>query len=225
MLRNTLTLSIYSLVVGFPIPILVAIILNEVRSAKYKKFVQTVLYAPHFISAVVMVGMVIAVLSPSTGLVNNALELFGFERHYFMIEPAAFKHIYVWSGVWQGMGWSAIIYLAALSNVDPGLHEAATIDGASRLQRIWHINLPTIRPTIVILLIMSIGSLVSVGYEKVYLLQNDLNIDASEVISTYVYKRGLIQANFSFSAAVGLLNNVCQYPLAASCEFYCADCR
>ncbi|MCI6907841.1 MAG: ABC transporter permease subunit [Clostridiaceae bacterium] len=205
---NTLILSLYSTAVGFPIPIFVALLLNEIRCAKYKKFVQTVLYAPHFISTVVMVGIIIMVLSPTSGLINYIIVALGGEAQYFMIHPSAFRHIYVWSGVWQGMGWSAIIYLAALSSVDPELHEAATIDGASRFQRICYINFPTIKPTIIILLIMSIGSLVGVGFEKTYLLQNDLNSETSEVISTFVYKRGLLNASYSFSTAVGLFNNI-----------------
>jgi putative aldouronate transport system permease protein len=146
--------------------------------------------------------------SPSIGVVNSLLEALGMERVYFLALPQAFRHLYVWSGVWQQMGWSAVIYIAALSGVDPELHEAARIDGASLFQRIRYINLPAIQPTIVILFIMSVGSLASVGYEKVYLLQNSLNVDVSEVISTYVYKRGIINTNYSFSTAVGLFNNV-----------------
>ena len=140
--------------------------------------------------------------------VNTILEMLGMERNYFMANPAYFPHLYVWSGVWQGMGWGAIIYLAALSSVDPSLHEAADIDGATRMQKILHINLPTIMPTIIIMLILRIGNIVSVGYEKVYLMQNDMNIETAEIISTYVYKRGLLDSNYSFSAAVGLFNNV-----------------
>ncbi len=207
LLRNTLALTLYSLIAGFPIPIVLALLLNEVNQ-KFRKVSQTILYAPHFISVVVLVGIMKLVFSPSIGLVNNALELLGMERIYFMVSPSAFPHLYVWSGIWQEMGWSAVIYIAALAGVDPGLHEAARIDGASRMQRILHINLPAILPTIMILLIMWIGSLVSVGYEKIYLMQNDLNIQVSEVISTYVYKRGIINTNYSFSTAVGIFNNV-----------------
>lgn len=208
LVKNTLILSVYTLLVTFPIPILVALILNEVKSNKLKRFTQTVLYAPHFISTVVLVGMISIMFSKSTGIVNNALELLGLERYYFLGEPAAFRHLYVWSAVWQNSGWSAIIYIAALSSVDPSLHEAATVDGATRLQRIRYINLPCIMPTIIIMLIMAVGNIASVGYEKVYLLQNDLNVEVSEIISTYVYKRGIVKANYSFSAAVGLFNNV-----------------
>lgn len=207
-LRNTLAVSFCSTFFGFPVPIFIALLLNELKCKRYKKFVQTALYAPHFISTVVLVGMIIIMLSPSTGIINKAIEFLGFEKQYFMIQPGAFIYIYVISGIWQGMGWGAIIYLAALSGVDPQLYEAATIDGASRLQRIWHINFPTIKPTIVILLIMGIGKIASVGFEKVFLLQTPLNMEASEVISTYVYKRGLLNASYSFSAAVSFFNNI-----------------
>lgn len=206
LVRNTLAISLYSMV-SFPLQILLALMLNEIRNYKYKKFVQTVLYAPHFISIVVMVGIITTILSPSMGVVNHILELLGCERQYFMIQPGAFRHIYVWSGIWQHTGWGAIIYLAALSNVDVELHEAATIDGASRIQRIRYINIPTIIPTIVILLILRIGSIASVGHEKAFLLQNGLNLEVSEIISTYVYRRGLISGQYSFSTAVGLFNN------------------
>lgn len=207
-IKNTLSISIYSLIVSFPMPIFLALLLNEIQNKKYKKFLQTTLYAPHFISTVVMVGIIVIMLSPTMGVFNKIIELLGYERQYFIVQPKAFRHIYVWSGIWQHMGWSAIIYIAALSNVDPELHEAATIDGASRMQRIRHINMPTIAPTISILLIMSVGSLVSVGFEKIYLLQNPLNLETSEVISTYVYKRGLLDANYSFASAVGFFNNI-----------------
>lgn len=207
LIRNTLVLSLYSLVAGFPIPILVALVLNELKP-EFKKVTQTVLYAPHFISTVVIIGMISIFFSPSMGVVNTMLHALGKDSIYFMGEPKYFRHLYVWSGVWQGMGWGAIIYLAALAGVDPGLHEAASIDGASRIQRILHINIPSIMPTIIIMLILQIGQIASVGYEKVYLMQNDLNLEVSEVISTYVYKRGLINNNYSFSTAVGLFNNV-----------------
>ncbi|MEA4824123.1 MAG: ABC transporter permease subunit [Clostridiaceae bacterium] len=213
LIKNTLSISLYSLIAGTPIPILVALMLNEVRNAKYKKFVQTVMYAPHFISTIVLVGIIIIVLSPSTGIINYMLKALGLESRYFMTSPTAFRHIYVWSGIWANTGWNAIIYLAALSGVNPELHEAATIDGATRMQRIWYLNIPTIMPTFTILLILNAGSVMNVGYEKVYLLQNDLNQTTSEVISTYVYKRGLQNAEYSFSAAVGLFNNVINFLL------------
>ena len=168
---------------------------------------------------VVMVGIIITMFSPSVGVINTIRERLGLERVYYMALPSAFRHLYVWSGVWQGMGWSAVIYISALSAVDPELHEAARIDGASRLQRVLYITLPTIQPTITILFIMSVGSLASVGYEKIYLLQNDLNVEVSEVISTYVYKRGLLQNNYSFSTAVGLFNNVVNIALLLITNF------
>ena len=218
LLRNTLALSLYSLAAGFPLPILLALLLNETKS-RFKRFSQTVLYAPHFISMVVMVGMLNTLFSPSMGVINTLREALGMERYYYMAQPSAFRHVYVWSGVWQNIGWDAVIYLAALSAVDPSLHEAAMIDGASRIQRITHINLPTILPTIVILFIMAVGRVASVGYEKVYLLQNDLNVDVSEVISTYVYKRGVLNSNYSFSTAVGLFNNVVNIALLLMANF------
>lgn len=205
-LKNTLAVSLYSLVVGFPIPIIVALVINELAGG-YKKTVQTILYAPHFISTVVLIGMMNSLLSPSSGIVNHILELMGQEKIYFFGKPEYFRHLYVWSGVWQNMGWSAIIYIAALSGVDPALHEAASIDGASRLQRIIHINLPCIMPTIIIMLIMRMGQIASVGYEKVFIMQTPLNLDTSEVISTFVYKRGIEKSNYSFAAAVDLFNN------------------
>lgn len=207
LIRNTFALSIYNFLAGFPIPVILALLLNEI-TGRYKRFLQTILYAPHFISIVVLAGIIIAMLSPSIGSVNTVIDILGGEKIYFMAKPEAFRHIYVWSGVWQSMGWSAVIYLAALSAVDPQLHEAATIDGATKFQRIWHINLPTILPTIVIMFIMACGSLASVGQEKVLLLQNDMNLEVSEIISTYVYKRGIIKNDYSFSAAIGLMNNV-----------------
>jgi putative aldouronate transport system permease protein len=207
LIRNTLFISVYQLVVGFPIPILLALMLNEVKG-KLKNVLQTIFYAPHFISLVVLVGIIVTMFSPSIGIVNTLLEKLGHKRIYFLGTPEYFRHIYVWSGVWQRMGWDAVIYLAALAGVDPELHEAARIDGASLFQRIVHINLPIIQPTIIILFILAIGGITSVGFEKVYLLQNDLNIDMSEVISTYVYKRGIINTNYSFSAAVGMFNNI-----------------
>ncbi len=208
LLKNTILLSLYSLVAGFPFPILLALMLNELNFKRYKKIVQTVTYAPHFISMVVMVGMLTLFFSPSMGVINTLRGILGMESVSFLTRPDLFRHLYVWSGVWQGMGWGSIIYLAALSSVDPQQHEAAVIDGASRLQRIWYINIPVLLPTITILLILNCGSILSVGYEKVLLMQNDLILDVSEVISTYVYKRGLLKAEYSYSAAVGLFNNV-----------------
>ena len=208
LIKNTLGISLYSLALGFPLPIILALALNEIKDGPFKKLTQTVTYAPNFIAVVVMVGMVIAFLSPSTGVINHFLEAIGLERINFMTDPKWFKTIYVVSGVWQGTGWGSVIYLAALSGVDTQLHEAATIDGASRLQRVWYINLPTIMPTMVILLIMNCGSLMSIGFEKILLMQNPLNMESSNVIATFVYKQGLLEAQYSFAAAVGLFNSL-----------------
>jgi putative aldouronate transport system permease protein len=208
LIKNTLGISIYSLLVGFPFPILLALMMNEVRNKTFKKTVQTVTYAPHFLSTVVMVGMMTSMLSPKTGIVNKFLNQLGISSVYFMGEPAWFRSAYVWSGVWQNVGWNSVIYMAALSGVDPSLYEAAIVDGASKWQRIWHITIPGILPTAIILLIMNTGKVMSVGFEKVFLMQNGLNLTVSEVISTYVYKAGLIGAQYSFSTAVGLFNSI-----------------
>lgn len=207
LIRNTVGISLYSLIVGFPLPIILALALNEVKDGPFKKTVQTITYAPHFISVVVIVGMVIAFLSPSSGILNNALQFLGFESKAYMEDPAWFKTIYVLSGVWQSTGWSSVIYMAALSGIDPQLHEAATIDGASRLQRLWNINLPYLMPTMIILLIMNFGSVMSVGHEKVLLMQNPLNMPSSNIIATFTYQQGLLDAQFSYAAAIGLFNS------------------
>lgn len=208
LISNTLILSLYSLIVGFPIPIILALALNQVKNNKFKKFVQSVTYAPYFISVVVLVGMLGIFFSVNGGLVNEVIKMFGGEPKLFMGEVKYFRHMYVWSGIWQSMGWSAVIYLAALSGVSPELHEAATVDGATKLKRIWHIDLPTILPTIVTLLILNAGSVMSMGFEKAFLMQNPLNMEQSEIIATYVYKMGLINAEYGFSTAVGLFNSV-----------------
>ena len=215
-LINTVTISLYGLAVGMPIPILLAVSLNECRSSKLKKLVQTVTYAPHFISMVVMVSMVLLFLSVNSGTLNNILSFFGMPRTNFMADPAIFKTIYVLSGVWQGMGYGSIIYLAALTGIDPTLYEAAVIDGATRLQKIFLIDLPCIMPTIVIMLILNLGSIMNVGFEKIYLMQNDLNIQSSEIIATYVYKQGIDRADFSYSTAVSLFNSVVNLILLVS---------
>ncbi|NGZ77798.1 ABC transporter permease [Saccharibacillus alkalitolerans] len=205
---NTLSISLYGLLVGFPLPILLALAFNEIRTGPFKKTVQTVTYAPHFISMVVMAGMIITFLTPSTGMIINLLEAVGITPPAFLTDPRWFKTVYVLSDVWQATGWGTIIYLAALTAVDPGLHEAAILDGASRLQRIRHINFPVIIPTITILLILNMGGLLGVGYEKILLLQNPLNMEASDVIATSVYRTGLLEAQYSYSTAVGLFNSV-----------------
>ncbi|TVY12065.1 sugar ABC transporter permease [Paenibacillus cremeus] len=208
LLKNTLGISLYQLAVGFPVPILLALMMNELRLGVFKKFVQTVTYAPHFLSTVVLVGIIVIFLSPQSGIVNQIIVHLGGQPISFMTEPGWFKSIFVWSGVWQQMGWGSIIYLAALAGIDPQLHEAAKVDGASRLQRIWHVNLAGIMPTVVILLILNTGSIMTVGFEKVYLMQNDVILESADVISTYVYRTGIIQAQYSFAAAVGLFNSV-----------------
>lgn len=207
-LKNTLTLSILTLILGFPIPIILALVLNEVKNSRPRKGFQTISYAPHFISTVVLCGMLTLFLSPSSGVINKMITMLGGESINFLQEPEMFKWVYVLSGVWQEMGWGSIIYFATLSGVDRALLEAADIDGATRLQKIWYINLPVLVPTILILLILNCGSLLSVGYEKVFLLQNATNLSASEVISTFVYKSGLEKADFSFGAAADLFNSV-----------------
>lgn len=212
LMKNTLKLSVYGLIAGFPLPVVLALILNNVQNAKWKKFVQTITYMPHFISMVVLVGMMNIFFSPSSGIVNTILSWLGASGNtYFMGKAEYFSHMYVWSGVWQGMGWSSIIYMSALASVDQGLHEAAMIDGANKIKRVFYIDLPTIAPTIIIMLILNCGSLLGVGWEKVYLMQNDLNITTSEVISTYVYKLGLQQQKYSYSSAIGLFNSVVNF--------------
>ena len=174
LIKNTLILSLYQLLL-FPLPIILALSLNELKNGAFKKWAQTLTYAPHFISVVVVVGMIVIFLDPINGLVNQVISLFGGEQIRFLDNPKWFRHVFVWSGVWQSLGWGSIIYLAALAGVNPELHEAAEVDGATRMQRILHINIPSILPTIIVLLILNIGSFMSVGFEKVLLLQNSLN--------------------------------------------------
>lgn len=207
LIKNTFKLSITMLVCGFPLPIILALLLNECRSKKLKKTVQAITYAPHFISTVVIVSMLSIFLS-SDGIFNVIIEFFGGNPQDFMGNSKAFLPMYVISGIWESTGWNAIIYLSALSGVDPQLHEAAEIDGANKLQRILYVNLPAIYPTIAITLILSCGSILGVGYEKVFLMQNSLNLSVSEVISTYVYKIGLQKAQYSYTTAIGLANSV-----------------
>ena len=211
-LVNTLSLSVYSLVAGFPFPIILAISLNECMNKKFKKFVQTVTYAPYFISTVILCSMLIQLLS-IRGNINSILEMIGLDRINFMAESSWFSSIYVWSGVWQKTGYLSILYLAALTSIDPTLYEASIIDGASIMQKIWNIDIPALLPITVILLILNIGSIMNVGFDKVYLLQNPLNQRVSEIIQTYVYKMGIQRANFDFSAAVGLFNSIINFIL------------
>lgn len=216
---NTLSLGLYSLIAGFPIPILLAIGLNEVGNQKYKKTVQMVTYAPYFISTVVLVGMMMQITDVRAGLLNRFIGLLGMEPVNFFGRADLFPSMYVMTGIWQTAGYSAIIYLAALSGVSRELHEAAIVDGASRIKRIWHVDLPSIRSQIVVLLIFNVGALMNIGFEKVYLMQNNLNISTSEVISTFVYKVGLINADYSFSTAVGLFNAIIGFILLLSTNY------
>lgn len=208
LIENTISLSFWSLVFTFPVPIIIALLLNQLTSERYKKFVQTVIYAPHFISTVVLVGILFVFLSPNSGIVNHLIVLFGGEPILFMAEPGWFKPLYIISGLWQETGWATIIYLAALAGVSPALHEAAIMDGANKWQRIWHVDIPSIRPTIIILLILAFGNVMNVGFEKAFLMQTDLNKSASAIIPTYVYEVGLQRAQYSFAAAIGLFNSV-----------------
>ena len=214
--RNTLTISLYSLLASFPIPIIFALLLNAFPLKKYAKAIQTVTYVPHFISTVIMVGLITQLLGNRTGIYGSLYTLFtGETAANILASGPAFKHIYVWSGIWQNTGYSAIIYIAALAGVDQSLHEAAMIDGASRLQRIRYIDFPSILPTATIMLILAVGNVMNVGYEKVLLMQNDLNLNYSEIISTYVYKVGLASGvtNFSLSAAISMFNSVINFTL------------
>jgi putative aldouronate transport system permease protein len=208
LISNTLRISIGNLLLGFPVPVVLALVLNEIQAARYKRIVQTVSYAPHFISLVVMVSMLRIFLNVNTGIINKLIGLVGAGPYDFLSKGAWFASIYVISNIWQSAGWGSIIYLAALSGVDASQTEAAMVDGATRLQRIWHVNLPAIMPTIIIMFILDSGKIMSVGYEKAYLMQTPLNLQYSEIISTYVYKIGLLNAQYSFSAAVGLFNSV-----------------
>ncbi|MCM3653348.1 ABC transporter permease subunit [Metabacillus litoralis] len=206
-LMNTIKLSSFELLIGFPIPVILALMLNQLRKSNVKKNIQLVLYAPHFVSVVVISGMVFLFLTP-VGPINALLGMFSDKPISFMSDPDYFRTIYIWSGVWQGAGWASIVYVAALANVDPQLHEAATLDGASLLQRIWYIDLPTLKPVMAVLFILAAGGIMGIGFEKAYLLQTPMNSPSSEIIATYVYKRGLLAGDYSFATAVGLFNAV-----------------
>lgn len=205
-IRNTLVLSFYGLLT-FPLPVIFALMINEVGNSRFKNVIQTIMYAPHFISLVVLVSM-IKIFFADSGLVNDLMKAIGIGQVNFLTSPDSFPHMYVWSFVWQNLGWNCIIYVAALSSVDPALHEAATLDGASRLQRIIHINVPTILPTVIITLIMRVGNIMASNTDKVLLMINDLNADTAEVIGTFVYERGLSKGDYSYATAVGLFSNV-----------------
>lgn len=208
LIKNTLLLSGYAILAGFPLPLLLALMLNEVRHRFFRKTVQLVTYAPYFISTVVIVSMIILLTAPRLGLVSKTFGFFGVEAPDLLGNPDYFRHLYVWSDVWQTAGYAAVIYLAALSAVDPALYESAKVDGASRLRRIWHVDLPSIMPTAMIILILSVGNIMAVGFEKAFLMQNPLNLSESEIIATYVYKTGLLNADFGIATAVGLFNSL-----------------
>lgn len=211
-LQNTLTISIYSLLISIPAPIILALLFNEIKHKPLRVVTQAVSYAPNFISTVVMASMIIMFLTPGSGFLDAFLRMLGYSSEQSILNsPSAFSHIYVWSGIWQGVGWSSVIYTAAIEGVPAELYEAAKIEGASKLKQIWYITLPTISPTIIILAILAVGGVLNVGYEKAFLLQTTANVEASEVISTYVYKTGLVKAQYSFGAMVGLFNNVINF--------------
>lgn len=213
-IRNTLILSIYSLIVGTPASLLLALAINEVKHARFKRFAQMVTYAPYFISTVVLIGMIDLILAPQGSLLAQTLHIFGIQQVPDLLgSPGDFPSLYVWSGVWQTSGYGAVIYLAALSAVNPELYDAARLDGASRPQKIRYVDFPTILPTVIIVLVLSVGGILSVGFEKAYLMQNPLNLSSSEIISTYVYKTGLLSGDFSFATAVGIFNSVVGFAL------------
>jgi len=205
---NTVTISLYTIVAAFPFAILLAIGMNELSSARARKTVQFFTYAPYFISTVVLVSMMMQMFDPRIGILTKLLQLFGYRGDNVFGSATAFRHLYVWSGVWQQTGYNAIMYLAALTAINVELYDAAKVDGCSKWQRIWHVDLPGIQPTIIILLILNMGYIMSVGFEKVYLMQNPMNLENSEIIATYVYRMGLINSNFSFSTAVGFFNSL-----------------
>ena len=219
-MMNTLKISIYSILVGFPLPILLALLCNQLRTGKFKKVFQVTTYLPHFISTMVMCGMIILFLSPNSGLLANIFKSLGWTMPNLLAKPDSFAGVYVWSDVWQHIGWDSIIYLAALSAIDPTYYEAATMDGASRIQKILNIDLPLLLPTAMILLILRAGSLLSIGFEKVLLLQNPLNLAGSEVISTYVYKVGMLNFQYSYSTAIGLFNTVVNLIILLSVNWF-----
>lgn len=213
LLWNTVSISLLSLLIAFPIPILLALLIHEIPSDRFRKVLQNVTYMPHFISVVVIVGMLQLFLNPQSGLVNLMLGALGIEPIPFMESAGWFKTVLIGSNIWQNMGWSSIIYIAALSGINPQLYEAAKVDGASRFRRIWHISLPGITPIIIIMLILDVGAFMNVGFEKILLMQNDLNKEASDVIQTFIYHNGILQADYSYSAAIGLFNSAINFVL------------
>ncbi|WP_261305268.1 ABC transporter permease [Paenibacillus andongensis] len=208
LLWNTISINLFSLFFAFPVPLVLALLVNEIRNKGFSKIVQNITYIPHFISVVVMVGMLMLFLSSRGGPVNTIIQAFGVSPVRFMESAGWFKPIFISSNIWQNMGWQSIIYIAALAGVNPQLYESAKMDGASRLRRIWHVSVPGILPVIVILLILDIGQLMNVGFEKILLMQNNLNLEASDVISTFVYTKGILQGEYSYTAAIGLFNSM-----------------
>lgn len=211
LMRNTVVISLATLVLGFLTPILLALVINQILRSRVKRVVQTVTYMPHFISVVVVVGMLQVFLSPSNGLITRFLGFFGLEDVNFLGSTAAFVPVYVLSDIWQHTGWNSIIYLAALAGVNTQLYEAARIDGASRLQIVRHVDVPALVPTMIILLILNMGGVLNTGFEKIFLMQNTLNLPVSEVIATYTYKIGILSSQFSYSTAIGLFNTVINF--------------
>lgn len=207
LLRNTVLLSVYGIVWGFPVPLLFALLLNEVRKGFFKRTVQTVSYLPYFISVVVLVGMVQSFVNPYDGIINRMIQALGGQPIHFLSEPGWFRTLYIGSGIWQNFGYESIVYLAAIASIDPQLYEAARIDGATRTQMIRHVTLPSIAPTVIILLIMNFGKVMNIGFEKVNLLYSPAIYETADVISTYVYRRGILDGQYSFGSAVGLFNS------------------
>lgn len=218
-LWNTISLSLFTMLIGFPMPIILALLINEIKNVKFKKVIQNITYMPNFLSVVVIVSMLTIFSNRDYGLFNKIRELFGLASVDFMSKPSYFQPLYVFSNVWQFMGFNAIIYIAALAGVDQELYEAASIDGASRMQKILHISIPCIMGTIIIMFIMRIGSLMSVGFEKAYLMQNSVNLSSSEIISTFIYKNGIQKGQFSYSTAVGLFNSIINFVLLVGANF------
>lgn len=218
LVRNTLLIGLYTIVFGFTIPIVFAILLHEVKNSKFRNVIQSVSYLPHFISTVVVAGLIVNFLSPSTGFVNGIIELLGGTRIDFLRDPGWFRTIYVSSGVWQTVGWSSIIYFASLTGISPSLYEAAEMDGASRWDKIWHISLPGIKPTIITILLLDLGRVMDVGFEKVYLLYSSATYETADVLSTYVYRAGLEQQQYSFASSVGLFNSFLTFVFIIVCN-------
>jgi putative aldouronate transport system permease protein len=211
LIRNTLLLNIYNILFSFPVPIILALLLNEIQHSRYKKTVQTISYLPHFVSTVVVVGMLTNFLSPVGGIVNLMIGKLGGKSINFMIKPEWFRPLYIISGIWQEAGWGSIIYLAALSGIDTQLYEASIVDGANKWKQLWHISIPGILPTIIIMLIMNLGHILSIGYEKIILMYNTSTYETADVINTYVYRRGILSGEYSFGTAVGLFQSAINF--------------